>query len=69
MPSDYRLTDGDKASSTWIRLKAYLETRLADARIRNDGALTETQTAAVRGEIKTLKHMIALDAVRPMTGD
>jgi hypothetical protein len=69
MPSDYRLSEGDKASSTWVRLKAYLESRLADARNRNDGVLSETETAAVRGEIKCLKHLIGLDAVRPMTGD
>jgi hypothetical protein len=67
--NDYRLTDGEKTTTTWVRLKAYLQYRLDTARLRNDGVLSEYETAALRGEIKCLKHLIGLDAVRPMTGD
>jgi hypothetical protein len=69
MPSDFSLTENDKHTSLWLRLKLHLESRLADARVRNDAPLTEPETAALRGEIKCLKHLIRLDAVRPMTGD
>jgi hypothetical protein len=68
--NDFQLTEHDKAQGLWVRLKAHLAERLADLRVRNDAALTESETATLRGEIKALKHIIALDAVRPiMTGD
>lgn len=54
----------------WHRLKAYLTDRLETARISNDRALSEHETAALRGEIKTLKALISLGDDRPvMTGD
>jgi hypothetical protein len=67
---DFTLTEQDKATGLWLRLKAHMEDRLAAARVRNDAALTEPETAALRGEIKALKSLIRLDAVRPiLTGD
>jgi hypothetical protein len=66
----FQLSEHDKAQGLWLRLKSYLEGRLADARKRNDDmSLPEYDTAALRGEIRTLKRLIALDAARPvMTG-
>lgn len=69
MTDPFELTEQDKSTGLWVRLKAHLESRLAAARIRNDAVLTEPETAALRGEIKALKALIRLDAVRPMTGD
>lgn len=69
MPSDFSLTENDKHSGLWLRLKIHLESRLADARVRNDALQPESETAALRGEIKCLKHLIRLDADRPVTGD
>jgi len=66
---DFQLTEHDKAQGLWLRLKVYLEDRLADARRRNDQALTETETALLRGEIRCLKKILALNESRPMTGD
>ena len=67
MIQDFRLTDSEKASGLWLRLKQHLEDRLAAARLRNDdAALDEAGTAALRGEIKVLKHFIRLDAGRPL---
>jgi hypothetical protein len=43
--------------------------RLSDARRRNDKALSEHETAALRGEIYCLKKLMALGDDRPMTGD
>lgn len=69
--TDFRLTEHDKASSLWLRFKSHLEDRLADARVRNDNeALTEQQTAILRGRIKCLRGLIELGADRPpLTGD
>jgi hypothetical protein len=64
---DFDLTESDKASSLWLRLKAHFESRLADARLRNDDATRDAAaTAALRGEIKVLKHLTKLDADRPV---
>jgi hypothetical protein len=68
----FTLTEADKAQNLWLRLKVYFAARLELARIRNDDAmLTEQATAAIRGEIKTLKGLIALGDDRPVitTGD
>jgi hypothetical protein len=65
----FTLTEHDKAQGLWRRLEAHLEDRLADARKRNDAALTEPETASLRGEIRCLKRIIALGDDRPMTGD
>ena len=67
--SDFQLTQADKATGVWLRLKAHFEDRLAGARQRNDSALDAHETAAIRGEIRCLKHLIRLDDDRPMTGN
>lgn len=68
--TDFTLSDNDKVQGLWVRLKAHLEDRLAAARVRNDKLLTESETAVLRGEIRTLKHIIALGDDRPiLTGD
>lgn len=68
--ADFTLSDNDKAQGLWVRLKAHLEDRLTAVRKRNDNPLTESETAVLRGEIRTLKHIIALGDDRPiLTGD
>lgn len=64
--TDFHLSDQDKAQPLWLRLKAHLEDRLAIMRARNDVVQPEDQTAANRGEIKTLKGLIALGDARPV---
>ena len=66
-PEPFTLTPHDKASGLWLRLKAHFEDRLAAARTRNDGlGLSDTDTAALRGEIRTLKGLLSLDVDRPV---
>lgn len=65
----FELRDGEKSHPLWKRLRAHLEQRLADHRAKNDDpAMTEIQTAALRGQIKCLKGLIALGDDRPLTG-
>lgn len=64
----FRLTEYDKAQSLWLRLKAHLDERLAYLRQKNDGFSSEYETASLRGEIRSLKRLIALGDDRPMTG-
>jgi hypothetical protein len=66
--NDFVLSEHDKSQGLWLRLKAHFEDRLADARQRNDAALSEPETASLRGEIRCLKRLMALGNDRPMTG-
>lgn len=68
MTEYFSLTGHDKAQGLWLRLRAHLEERLADLRVRNDALQSEYETASLRGEIRCLKKLIALGDVRPMTG-
>jgi hypothetical protein len=68
--ADFVLTDNERASVTWIRLKAHLEDRLSQARTLNDNvSLGPEDTASLRGRIRLLKSLIALGENRPMTGN
>lgn len=44
----------------WPDIEAWAQERLALARGRNDGDLSEIDTAKLRGRIATLKELIAL---------
>lgn len=61
----FTLTEGEKSSPLWVRLKAHLETKLRDARGKNDGPQSEQDTAMIRGQIRTLKALLALDDESP----
>ena len=65
--ADFRLSDADKTTGVWLRLKTHLTDRLALLRLRNDGPLSEIETAATRGEIKAIRQIIALDAAALVT--
>jgi hypothetical protein len=59
------LTEAEKSSALWKKLKAHLEERLELNRKKNDGDLTEIQTAKLRGRNSELKHLIDLDNPSP----
>lgn len=63
----FEMTDGEKAHPLWMRLKAHFETHLQTLRTRNDRAMTELETATLRGHIHFLKAAIALGDDRPQT--
>jgi hypothetical protein len=68
--TDFELSESDKAQGLWLRLKAHMEEQLDDLRKRNDALQPEHYTASIRGEIRAIKRLIALDADRPdLTGD
>lgn len=58
--NDFTLTDGERHSPVWVRLSAHLNTRLAQLRGKNDGTMPPDETAKIRGQISTLKEVIAL---------
>lgn len=66
MIEEFLLSEGDKASGLWLRLREHFQEQLAAVRLRNDDpTLSEQATAAYRGEIRVLKRLIRLGADRP----
>lgn len=60
------LTEEERTSAVWQSVKAHLERMLAKKRVENDNPLlTVVQSAALRGQIQTLKAMIALGSEPP----
>ena len=63
---DNFLTQDERTSPVWQSVKGHLERMLAKRRIENDNPkLTPVETAMLRGQIQTLKAMIALGAEPP----
>lgn len=50
----------DFGSETWKALVEKYETRLDDLRKRNDGDLSDIQTAKLRGRIHEIREFLAL---------
>lgn len=66
----FSLTDGERISPLWSKLKDRFETMLQTRRAKNDNPkLTEAETAALRGEIKLLNAIIALGKASPILDD
>ncbi len=50
----------DFNSPTWIALKVIMEDELKLLRIKNDGNLSDIDTALTRGDIRRLKYLLNL---------
>lgn len=59
------ITEDEKESKLWKKLKEHIETRLDLLRKKNDGNLDEFETARLRGRISELKSFFALDKEVP----
>lgn len=60
--SAIRLTETEKNSQLWLRLKEHLEYLNDEDRIRNDDtALTEDETRTIRARIAARKDLLNLD--------
>lgn len=55
-----KLTEHDKQSSTWIKLKAHIEGEIDILRQRNDADSDAVATAKLRGRIFELKRILSL---------
>jgi hypothetical protein len=68
--SDFNLTDAERISPVWARVKEIIEDRIAKHRIANDGDKSPEDTAKLRGRIAELKDLLKLDrAIPPVTED
>jgi hypothetical protein len=69
IPADFALTDEERRSPVWRRLRNHMRERLERLREKNDGeSQTEVSTAVLRGQIKCLKGLIALEDDPPRDG-
>ena len=55
-----KLTEFDKQSATWTKLKAHIESEIDILRQRNDADSDPIATAKLRGRIFELKRMLSL---------
>lgn len=64
----FALSESDKHSPTWARIKTHLEDRVRRAHSKIEGELTEQQTANWRGHIRCLRSLLALADEPPYDG-
>jgi hypothetical protein len=64
---EFKLQGFELQSALWIKLAEYYKFRLEVLRAKNDGHLSELDTARLRGEIKAVKHFLALG--NPVPGE
>ena len=55
------LTQSERHSSTWMKIKVHLEERLSAQRLRLEGTLDLDETNRVRGRIAELKTCLKLE--------
>lgn len=68
-PPPFALSDSEKSTPLWMRLKAHMTEQLDAARNANDAPASEQDTAMLRGKIRCLKALISLGKPGQMTGD
>lgn len=54
------LTDNDRQSAAWKKLKAHYEARLAKLRVQNDNTMPYEDTVRMRGRIDEVKLLLKL---------
>ena len=57
---EFKLDATDRQSLTWRNLSAHIAQRLQKLRAQNDNDLDPISTARLRGEVKSLKYLLAL---------
>lgn len=56
---DFKLTELESQSALWQKIEKELKARLQMLREKNDNDMEPLDTARIRGEIKTIKAMLA----------
>ncbi len=59
------LTEAEKHSSLWQKLKADWEARLAQLRADNDKTISDAETVRLRGRIAEIKRNLDLGREKP----
>ena len=56
-----KLTEAEKISPLWIKIKEHLESRIDKHRASNDKTQSNEETEKLRGRIAELKYLITLE--------
>lgn len=65
-PPPFELSEHERTSALWLRLRLHLEAELAAARVENDAmGKGAEQTAFLRGRIDQLKALLRLNEPTP----
>jgi hypothetical protein len=59
------ISEHERSSALWQKIRKHLEARRELLRAKNDGDLDERKTARLRGQIRELKNLMALDNPMP----
>lgn len=65
LPQVLALTESDRLSPTWTRLKKHLQGRLEALRNELEQDLPEEKTAKVRGRLAEVKSLLSLEKNSP----
>lgn len=57
----FTLSEHERQSALWLKLKAHLDERLALLRARNDKPRDEAKSNLLRGQLAELKHLLSLN--------
>lgn len=60
-----KLSADESRSALWLKIKEYLEQRLAEHRLKNDNNLNEIDTARLRGRIAEDLKLLEMDKPDP----
>ena len=67
-PDRFQLTDQERNSALWVRMRTYYERRLASLRSQNDDPSSEQETSRRRGRIHEVKTLLSFnDAISTPT--
>lgn len=64
--ADPVLLEHERQSALWMKIKQHLGRELDALRRRNDGDMDERKTAELRGQIRQVKKLMALDNPGPV---
>jgi len=57
-----KLTDQERISPAWAKIKVHLEERIAKHRASNDKTIGSDETMKLRGQIAELKYLLTIEA-------
>ncbi|MEK9796293.1 MAG: hypothetical protein VW713_06045 [Alphaproteobacteria bacterium] len=66
-PERFALSDSDKTSPTWLRIKKHLQARVEALRNELEQDLPEDRTAKVRGRLAEVRALLSVEKDPPPT--
>lgn len=58
--TEFKLTQSERESPLWVKLRAYVESRIAVHQAQNENDKSEVETAKLRGRIREARAFLEL---------